>query len=71
MAEEIAQEEGSCSYIEKHCPICEAAKACFNLYKWELEMFQEVLGLEVEIIRGGHILRGDNCCIYTISHWEG
>jgi len=70
MAQVIAQEVGSYSYIENHCPICETAKACSNLYKWELEMFQEVLGSEVEIIRGD-ILKGDNRCIYMISHWEG
>lgn len=66
MAEVIANEDGSYSYIEKHCPICEAAKACSNLCKRELEMFQEVLGDDVEIERGEHILKGDNRCIYHV-----
>jgi len=66
MADVVENADGSYHYVEKHCPICEAAKACTNLCLKELEMFQDVLGNEVEITRGEHILKGDNRCVYRV-----
>ncbi len=51
MAEIAENEDGSFYFIEKHCPICEAAKACTNICKMELEMFREVIGNNVEVER--------------------
>ncbi|MDF2658031.1 MAG: MarR family transcriptional regulator [Paenibacillus sp.] len=66
MAEVVENADGSYQYVEKHCPICEAAKACTNLCLKELEMFQDVLGNKVEITRGEHIIKGDNRCVYRV-----
>lgn len=67
MADIIEYPDGVFCFIEKHCPICEAAKACSGLCKKEMEMFQSILGDEVEITRGDHILKGDNRCVYWIK----
>lgn len=66
---EIREDPNDDSYylVEKHCPICAAAKACTDICKKELEMFQEVLGENVDIERGEHIIAGDNRCVYRIT----
>jgi len=56
--------------VEKHCPICEAAKACSNLCKKEMDMFQHIVGDNVDISRGEHILKGNNRCVYLIKTKE-
>ncbi|NRQ54615.1 transcriptional regulator [Brevibacillus sp. HD1.4A] len=66
MAEIIANEDGSFYFVEKHCPICEAARACSGLCNKELEMFQAVLGAGLTITRDEHILAGHNRCVYRI-----
>ncbi|WP_230191140.1 hypothetical protein [Paenibacillus sp. CECT 9249] len=70
MAEIIENPDGTYCYVEKHCPICEAARACSNLCKKEMEMFRQVIGDGVEIARGEHILKGDNRCVYWIKPEE-
>lgn len=70
MAEVIENPDGSYYFVEKHCPICEAARACTDICRKELEMFQSVLGDGVEITRGEHILKGDNRCVYWIKPGE-
>ncbi|WP_234032854.1 helix-turn-helix transcriptional regulator [Paenibacillus faecalis] len=67
MSEVVENSDGSFDFVEKHCPICEAAKACSRLCKKEMEMFQHVIGDDVEITRGDHILKGDIRCVYLIS----
>lgn len=67
MANVIEDPAGSFYLVEKHCPICEAARACTNICKKELEMFQHVLGDGVEVTRGEHIIKGDNRCVYQIK----
>ncbi|MBR2567636.1 MAG: transcriptional regulator [Paenibacillus sp.] len=67
MAEIIENEDGSYSFVEKHCPICEAARACSGLCKKEVEMFKQVLGADLEITRSEHILEGDIRCVYVIT----
>ena len=52
---------------ENHCPICSAAKACSGLCKNELQVFQDVLGPDVNIVREAHILTGARRCAYRIS----
>ncbi|MBU7314987.1 helix-turn-helix transcriptional regulator [Paenibacillus oleatilyticus] len=67
MADLIENSDGSFCLVEKHCPICEAAKACSGLCKKELDMFQRILGEGIEITRGEHILKGDSRCVYWIK----
>jgi len=52
--------------VENHCPICAAAKACRGLCRRELELFQEVLGPDVEVERLDHLLSGARRCSYRI-----
>jgi predicted ArsR family transcriptional regulator len=52
--------------IEHHCPICDAAKACTNLCSAELDLFREVLGPDVEVIRTQHLIQGDQRCAYRL-----
>lgn len=66
MAEVKDQGDGSLLFIEKHCPICEAAAVCTGLCKNELHLFKTVLGDQVHIERGEYILAGGRNCIYTV-----
>ena len=52
--------------VENHCPICAAAQACRGLCQRELELFQEVLGPDVEVERLDHLLSGARRCSYRI-----
>lgn len=52
--------------VEHHCPICEAASACQGLCQGELELFDEVLGADVEVVRTQHLLSGDARCVYRV-----
>ncbi|MEE8504962.1 MAG: hypothetical protein V3S40_01945 [Kiloniellales bacterium] len=52
--------------VENHCPICAAARACRGLCQRELELFQEVLGPDVEVTRLDHLLSGERRCSYRI-----
>ncbi len=53
--------------IENHCPICSAAKACQNFCQAELNVFQSVLGENVQVKRTEHIVAGARRCAYKIS----
>lgn len=68
MAEVKDQDDGSLLFIEKHCPICEAAAVCTGLCKNELHLFKTVLGDNVHIERGEYILAGGRNCVYTV--WQ-
>jgi predicted ArsR family transcriptional regulator len=52
--------------VENHCPICAAARACRGLCQREFELFQEVLGPDVEVTRLDHLLSGARRCSYRI-----
>lgn len=67
MADVHAQPDGSFLLIENHCPICAAATACTGLCAQELEIFQAVLGDDVEIQRVEHIIAGARRCAYRVS----
>ncbi len=67
MAEWSKQDDGSIVFIENHCPICAAAKACQGLCRSELEVFQLALGDGAEIERTSHILIGARRCAYRIT----
>ncbi|MGG3452229.1 helix-turn-helix transcriptional regulator [Domibacillus aminovorans] len=67
MAEITENKDGSFCLVEKHCPICEAAKVCSGFCNKELEMFQQVLGEDVEVKRTAHMLTSGNRCVYSIK----
>jgi predicted ArsR family transcriptional regulator len=58
--------EGVWLLTENHCPICAAAQACQGFCRAELELFQEVLGPELEVTRTDHIAAGARRCAYRI-----
>ncbi len=68
MAESRAHRDGSFEIIENHCSIADAARLCQNLCGCELSLFRTILGKDVAIERSEHILSGDRCCIYRITH---
>ncbi|WP_044878988.1 helix-turn-helix transcriptional regulator [Paenibacillus sp. IHBB 10380] len=70
MAEVQDQDDGSLLFIEKHCPICEAAAACTGLCKNELNLFQTILGQSVLIERVEYILSGEGRCVYRVMEGE-
>jgi predicted ArsR family transcriptional regulator len=59
-------EEGAFLLIENHCPVCSAAATCQGLCKYELELFQSVVGRGVEVAREEHILSGARRCAYRV-----
>ena len=67
MAEVQTQVDGSFLLIENHCPICAAATACIGLCAKELEVFQSILGEEINVQRVEHIIAGERRCAYQIS----
>ena len=66
MAEVRPAGRGVYLLVENHCPICAAARACRGLCQRELELFQEVLGPDVEVERLDHLLSGARRCSYRI-----
>ena len=66
MAEVRGAGRGVYLLVENHCPICAAARACRGLCQRELELFQEVLGPDVEVERLDHLLSGARRCSYRI-----
>nr|MDJ0635647.1 hypothetical protein [Xenococcaceae cyanobacterium MO_188.B29] len=60
-------DDGSFLLIENHCPICAAAIACTGLCQREQEIFQTVLGENIDIARTEHIVAGERRCVYRIQ----
>ncbi|MNI76893.1 hypothetical protein D3C73_1331500 [compost metagenome] len=58
-------------FIENHCPICSAAKACMGFCRSELELFRKVLGAGVRVEREEHILSGARRCAYRVGMGGG
>lgn len=52
---------------ENHCPICDAAKHCLRFCRSELELFQSLLGDDVQVSREHHLLSGARRCSYRIE----
>lgn len=67
MAEIREQEDGQFLFVEKHCPICDAAAACTQLCQNELSLFRSLLGDDVHIERTEHLLTGENRCVYKVE----
>ncbi|MDQ0875792.1 putative ArsR family transcriptional regulator [Paenibacillus sp. V4I3] len=66
-AEVQEQEDGSYLFIQKHCPIIEAASVCNGICCNELELFQSVLGDHVSVERVEYLLSGGSRCAYRIT----
>lgn len=66
MAEVMMNENDDIQLIEKHCPICAAASVCSGFCRKEKELFQRLLGPEVNIDRTEHLLSGQSRCTYVI-----
>ncbi|MDR6888731.1 MULTISPECIES: helix-turn-helix transcriptional regulator [Variovorax] len=54
-------------FIENHCPICTAARACTGFCRSELQLFEEVLGTDTSVSRVEHVLAGARRCAYQVS----
>lgn len=67
MAEWHREEDGGFLFVENHCPICAAARACQNLCRSELVTFQKVLGANCSVERVDHLLAGARRCVYRIA----
>ncbi|MDW3206253.1 MAG: metalloregulator ArsR/SmtB family transcription factor [Alphaproteobacteria bacterium] len=57
-------------FVENHCPICAAAKACTGLCAMELQVFSEALGPDYAVERTDHILAGARRCAYHVRPRE-
>ncbi len=64
---ELRAEEGGFLFIENHCPICSAAKACMGFCRSELELFRDVLGQDAQVDREEHMLVGARRCAYRVT----
>jgi len=64
---EVRRDGDGYLFIENHCPICAAASVCQGFCSTELELFRDVLGPEVSVERGEHIVSGDRRCVYRVS----
>jgi predicted ArsR family transcriptional regulator len=53
--------------IEDHCPICAAATSCQKFCRSELQLFQTVLGDDVNVQREEYLLSMGRRCVYRIS----
>lgn len=67
MAEWAPDEGGAFTLAENHCPICAAASVCQGFCRDELAMFQGLLGSDVTVTRGDHLLAGARRCTYRIE----
>jgi len=63
---EVRREDGGFLFVENHCPVCAAARACTGLCREELHLFQRVVGDDVEIARTDHIVAGARRCAYKV-----
>jgi len=59
--------DGSFLLIERHCPICAAAKACQGFCRSELELFQATFGPDASVTRQEHLLSDGQRCVYLIE----
>ncbi len=66
MADVQAEDDGSFTFMERHCPICAAAQACSGLCASELDVFRQTLGPAVTVERTDHILAGAKRCAYKV-----
>lgn len=63
---EVRRDGDGFLFIENHCPICAAASVCQGFCATELDLFRDVLGPDVAVERGEHIVSGDRRCVYRV-----
>jgi len=56
---------------ENHCRICAAAAVCQGFCRDELEIFRDLLGGDVTVVRVEHLLAGARRCAYRIEQAKG
>lgn len=59
--------DNSFVFIENHCPVCAAARACQGFCRSELEVFQELFDGLASVERTEHIIKGARRCCYLIT----
>jgi radical SAM protein with 4Fe4S-binding SPASM domain len=64
---EYKKDEDGFLFMENHCPICAAAETCQGFCQAELNIFEAVLGDDVDIQREEHIIKGARRCAYRIA----
>ena len=64
---EFRTEGGGFLFIENHCPICTAARACTGFCRSELQLLCDLLGPGVSVSRVEHVLAGARRCAYQVS----
>lgn len=67
LAEFKTEEDGRWTIIENHCPIREAAETCEGFCKWEISLFEELLGENAHVERTEHQMNGSRRCVYQIE----
>jgi predicted ArsR family transcriptional regulator len=67
MADISTAEDGTLLFVESHCPICEAAKACQGLCAKELDIFQTLFQGLAKVERTEHVLNGGRRCSYRVT----
>lgn len=67
MAEARRADDGAWLFLEHHCPICSAARACSGLCASELEVFRTALGGDCRVERTEHLLAGARRCAYRVT----
>jgi len=64
LADTVIETDGTVRLREHNCAILAVARSQWSACDAELEMFRDVLG--VEVVRESHIASGDRCCSYRI-----
>ncbi|HWQ92850.1 MAG TPA: metalloregulator ArsR/SmtB family transcription factor [Clostridia bacterium] len=64
---ECRSEQNGFLFIENHCPICAASRACVRLCRSEQELFTRLLGPKVKVDREEHIANGARRCVYRVQ----
>lgn len=67
MADWKRRRDGTLELCENHCSVCAAARSCPEVCRTELEVFREVLGPGVDVVRDEHIMSGQRRCLYRIT----
>jgi predicted ArsR family transcriptional regulator len=64
LAEALVDPSGTVRLVEYNCAIYHVAKGSAAACRAELDLFQDVLG--VQVVRESHIAAGDRCCMYRV-----
>jgi predicted ArsR family transcriptional regulator len=65
----LEQDNEGWTFIENHCPICNAANHYDGFCRSEIENIRRLLGEKVEVERKDHSISGDRRCSYRIRRF--